>query len=140
ELYPLTRPKAGIMQASRGAKRFRAAWAPSGRGARRRQRADVGRGGPDQASRPFLLGDVADPAGNAAGGEERREAFARDAERLEEQRGVELDVDVEPAVRLALGKDAERGALHRVGERYAVAGRGERAERPLQRLGAWVAD
>src|SRR5262249_61497703 len=54
--------------------------------------ADVVAAGPDQPVVVVLLDDVGRPAGDAPGGDDRREEVDRNAERVEERRRVEVDV------------------------------------------------
>src|SRR5262245_53078242 len=56
----------------------------------------------DQTILPVLLDHVGAPAGHAAAGEQRDEALRVEPERLQHQRGVELDVGPEVATRLVL--------------------------------------
>ena len=56
------------------------------------------------------------PAGDAPDRECRREQFRRQAQAVQQQRRVELDVGVEPPIRLALAQQAQRGRLDLSGE------------------------
>ena len=83
-----------------------AALAPS-----RRTRADIVRLRADDAAALLLLEDMGAPAGDAADREQRGEGLARDLQRLEQQRGVVLDVGVEPPAGLVLAQRRDRALL-----------------------------
>ena len=71
---------------------------------------------PDQPAVAQLLQAVRRPAGDAADGEGRREQLGRQPQAVQQQRGVELDVGVQAAVRLALAEQAQGRGLDRAGE------------------------
>src|SRR5262245_28371967 len=83
----------------------------SRRGSLLERRPDVVRRRPDQAVVAHLLEDVRRPAGHARDGEGRREELARDADPLEDDRGPELHVGVERAIRLRGAEALERPLL-----------------------------
>src|SRR5439155_17549993 len=74
-------------------------------------RAHVLRLGPDQLVQGVLLEHVGAPAGDPPAGEHRDEAAGLEAQRLEHQRGVELDVGAQVATRLDLLQHPQRGLL-----------------------------
>src|SRR5215204_1748588 len=65
----------------------------------------------DDAAAFLLLEDVRAPAGDPADREQRRERFARDLQRLEQQRGVIFDIGVEPPAGLVPAQCRDRALL-----------------------------
>jgi hypothetical protein len=104
--------------------------------------ADVGRLRAEDAVVGQLLQGVGAPAGQAPDGEGGREEGGVEAEAVQQQRGVELDVGLQARAGLVLGQQGHRHALDVLGQgvQLAVAAGGvELGGGPLQHLGARVA-
>src|SRR5215471_7535684 len=67
-----------------------------------------------------LLETVRGPPGDAADCEHRREQFGRNAESVQEQRGVELDVRLDGTIRLPLAQQSQRSLFHVLGKRVQL--------------------
>jgi hypothetical protein len=75
----------------------------------------------DDAAALLLLEDVRAPACRTAHREQGGEDLARDLERLQQQRGVVLDIGVEPPTRLVPAQRRDRALLD-LGRIYKVRG------------------
>ena len=113
----------------------RAAWAHAGR------RPDVARRGTNEAPLRPLLDDVRAPPGDAPHGEGGRERLARQADRVEEDRRVELDVRAQRTLRVARAQRFLGRVLDGPGEGEAVArvGPREALDLPLEHRGPRIA-
>ena len=94
---------------------------------------DVARAGSDQPAHRALLGDVRAPADDARRGERRREERSRQADRVEQDRGVELDVGAQRALGMPLGEEPFGFALDGAREREPVRGDSRSLERSTSR-------
>src|SRR5262245_21561274 len=74
-------------------------------------RTDVIRLRTNESAIPKLLEAVRGPAGDASDGESRREELRWQAQTVQQERGVELDVGVEPSIGLALTKQSKRSGF-----------------------------
>src|SRR3979490_1757752 len=88
----------------------------------------------DDAAAFLLLEDVCAPAGGAAHREQRGEGAARHLERLQEQRGVVLDVDVETPAGLVLAQRGDGALLDRGGVGQPAGSRGQGGPGVLQHV------
>src|SRR5262249_33564040 len=97
--------------------------------------ADVVAAGPDQPIVVVLLDDVGRPAGDAPGGDDRREEVDWNAERVEERRRVEVDVGDELLRLVHAGVEFYRHLvpLELAGLTARLLGH------PLENGGAWIA-
>jgi len=77
--------------------------------------ADVGRPGADEPVVLQLFETVGRPATGACDGERRREQFLRDADAVQQDGGVELDVRLQAEVRPVLGEHVDSGVLELAG-------------------------
>src|SRR5579872_1058767 len=84
-----------------------------------------------------------DPAADAPHGEDGCKALAREAERLEQQSGIEFDIRLQGPVRLAPRQDVERSDLDAFGQSQSSVAIRARTRQPpdgaFQRVGAGIA-
>ena len=80
-----------------------------------------------------------DPGRRAGDREDRRERLARQADGIEQQRGIELDIGLKAAAGLAALERRDRATLHVLREGKPLGGRIEPLQRGAQHVGAWIA-
>src|SRR5207253_7408361 len=73
---------------------------------------DIGRGWADHPPGALLFERVRDPGRRAGDREDRRERLARQADGIEQQRGIELDIGLKAAAGLAALERRDRATLH----------------------------
>ena len=90
-----------------------------------RGRTDVAGGGTDQAAGLLLLQRMGDPAGDAAHGEDGDERVPRQAQRVQQERRIELHVGVEGTAGLQALEGGDRVLLHLLGGEGLFTAEGE---------------
>ena len=97
----------------------------------------------DDAVGAALLEGVRDPSAHAADRERRCEQFNLESEPVQQERGVELDIRLQPSSGFVLFEQAKRVRLNRSGEgvqRHVAMAREQPLRRPGQHVGSWIAN